>query len=76
MRIVGRYVCQVEINVNMDGNANGILPFDEIHQKFIGDEITDAMKDIISNEFIDGDEGTVTVTKMYGDVYRVEDEQK
>ena len=72
MRIIGRYVCQVEIDVNMDGDTPGVLPFDEIHKKFMGDELTDAMKDIISDEFLDGDEGKVTVTKMYGDVYKAE----
>ena len=76
MRIVGRYVCQVEIDVNMDENVLGILPFDEIHKKFMGDEITDAMEDIIRNYFLTGDEGTVTVTKMYGDVYKEEGEQE
>ena len=70
MRIIGRYVCQVEIDVNIDEDTPGVLPFDEIHKKFMGDELTDAMKDIISDEF--GDEGKVTVTKMYGDVYKAE----
>ena len=70
MRIVGRYVCQVEIDVNVDENRDGLLPFDEIHKKF------DAMKNLVSSEFIDRDEGTVNVTKMYADVYRVEGEQE
>lgn len=76
MKIVGRYVCQVEIDVSMDGNTNGLLPFEKIHEKFTGDGLTNAMREIISSEFIDGDEGTVTVTKMYGDAYKVEDEQE
>ena len=76
MRIVGRYVCQVEIDVSMDGNTEGLLPFEEIHEKFTGNELTNAMREIISSEFIDGDEGAVTVTKMYGDVYKVEDEHE
>ena len=73
MKIVGKYVCQVEISISMDETVPGILPFDEIHKKFMGDEITDALKEIISDEFLDGDEGTVNVTKMYGDVYKTED---
>ena len=76
MKIVGRYVCQVEIDVSIDGNTEGLLPFEKIHEKFTGDGLTDAMKDIISSEILDGDEGTVTVTKMYGDAYKVEDEQE
>ena len=76
MRIVGRYVCQVEIDLNVDENRDGLLPFDEIHKKFTGEELTDAMKNLVSSEFIDRDEGTVNVTKMYADVYRVEGEQE
>lgn len=75
MKIVGRYVCQVEMDISVDGNTDGLLPFEEIHEKFTGDELTNAMRKIISSEFLGGNEGTVTVTKMYGDVYKVEDEQ-
>ena len=76
MKIVGRYVCQVEVDVSMDGNTDGLFPFEEIHEKFIGDGLTNAMRDIISSEFLDGGEGTVTVTKMYGDVYKVEGDEE
>lgn len=76
MKIVGRYVCQVEINVSVDGNTKGLLPFEKIHERFTGDELTNAMREIISSEFLCGDEVTVTVTKMYGDAYKVEDEQE
>ena len=76
MEIVGRYVCQVEIDVRLDGKTDGLLPFEEIREKFTGDGLTNAMREIISSELLDGDEGTVTVTKMYGDVYKVEGEQE
>lgn len=76
MKIVGKYVCQVEISISIDETAPGVLTFDEIHKKFMGDEITDALKETISDEFLDGDEGAVNVTKMYGDVYKTEDEQE
>lgn len=76
MKIVGRYVCQVEINVSIDGNTEGLLPFEKIHEKFTGDELTNAMREIISSEIAIVDECAVTVTKMYGDAYKVEDEQE
>ena len=76
MKIVGRYVCQVEIDVSVDENTKGLLSFEEIHEKFNGNELTNAMREIISSEFLGGDEGTVTVTKMYGDAYKVKDEQE
>lgn len=77
MKIVGRYVCQVEIDVSVDGNTKGLLPFEKLHERFTtGDELTNAMREIISSDFIRRGEGTVTVTKMYGDLYKVEDEQE
>ena len=76
MKIVGRYVCQVEINVSVDGNTKGLLPFEKIRERFTGDELTDTMREIISSEFLCGDEVTVNVTKMYGDAYKAEDEQE
>lgn len=76
MKIVGKYVCQVEISISMDETAPGVLPFDEIYKKFMGDEITDDLKELISYVFIAEDEGAVNVTKMYGDAYKTEDEQK
>lgn len=76
MKMVGRYVCQVEIDVSVDGNKKGLLPFEKIHERFTGDELTNAIRESISSEFLCRDEGTVTVTKMYGDLYKVEDEQE
>ena len=72
MKIVGRYVCQVEIDLSIDENTEGLLPFEVIYEKFTGDVLTDTVREIISDELIEGDEGTVTVTKMYGDVYKAE----
>ena len=72
MKIVGRYVCQVEIDLSIDESTKGLLPFEVIHEKFTGDVLTDTVREIISDELIEGDEGTVTVTKMYGDVYKAE----
>ena len=77
MKIVGRYVCEVELDVSIDGNTPGLLPCDEILEKFTGDALTSAVRDMISREFFDEDEGSkVTVKKTYGDAYMVEDGQE
>ena len=62
MKIVDKYVCQVEINLNVDEATPGLLPFDEIHKKFMGNDIADDLKGIISDKFFAEDEGTVNVT--------------
>ena len=73
--LIGRYVCEVELDVSIDGNTPGLLPYEEIDEKFTGDALTNAVREIISREFFD-EGSTVTVKKMYADVYMVEDGQE
>lgn len=71
MKIVGKYVCQVEIDLHVDENTPGLLPFDEIDLFFNGDAMTKEMYDVVSDAFIDDDEVTVTVTKVSSMLRRV-----
>lgn len=73
MKIQGRYTCLVELSINIDGNTKGLLPFEEIYENITGDELTNVIRKIISHEIVD-DQTTLTVTKLYGDVYKVEED--
>lgn len=76
MKIKGRYVAQVEIDINVDASRKGLLPFEEIHEMVMGDKITDILREMLNDELFLEDEGKITVTKMYGDAYQVEGDQE
>lgn len=67
--IKGRYVAQIEINFAMDESTEGLLPFEEIHKRTT-EGLTPMLKELIRDEI---DEGEVTVTQMFADVWMAED---
>lgn len=69
-KVKGRYVAQVEINFEIDEDEEGLLPFDEMHEKLTV-RFTPMLKAYIEEGF----DGSVEVTQMYADVWRVEDER-
>ena len=73
MRVKGKYVCTVEIDIDFQYNKE-MLPFEEIREKTVGGWLTDGIKDAITDEIMDARYGKVTVTQQYADLYEVEDE--
>ena len=73
MRIKGKYVCTVEIDIDFLYNKE-MLTFEEIKEKTVCGWLTDGIKDVITGEIMDARYGKTTVTQQYADLYEVEDE--
>lgn len=61
--IKGIYVAQVRIDIAVDENSPGLLPFDQM-QKALREQTTEAVKDLLEDELF-GDVGTVTVEQQW-----------
>lgn len=72
-RIKGRYVAQVIIDIDIDANQKGILPYEIIRDK-INNDLDSNLKDMIQEELFLKGEGTVEVDKQYCNVYQVPDD--
>ena len=66
--IRGRFVAQIEINISVSENTPGLLEFEKL-QKAVKEKQCAAIQTILQDEF--GEIGTVSVTQMYADVWRV-----
>lgn len=69
--IKGIYVAQVRIDIAVDENSPGLLPFDQM-QKPLREQTTEAVKDLLEDELF-GDVGTVTVEQQMADLWETED---
>ena len=69
--IIGKYVCMVTIDLEVK-DANGLKPFDEIKDMFLGNGLTDAMRQVMFNDFGYEDGVDCTVVKIFGNVMRGE----
>lgn len=69
--IKGIYVAQVRIDIAVDENSPGLLPFDQM-QKALREQTTEAVKDLLEDELF-GDVGTVTVEQQMADLWKTED---
>lgn len=67
----GIYVAQVRIDIAVDENSPGLLPFDQM-QKALREQTTEAVKDLLEDELF-GDVGTVTVEQQMADLWETED---
>ena len=65
--IKGKFVATIEIDIAVDENAPGLLPFEKLKEAVHNDMET-AGKDLRCEEF--GDIANVTVTKTFADLYR------
>lgn len=65
------YVAQVRIDIAVDENSPGLLPFDQM-QKALREQTTEAVKDLLEDELF-GDVGTVTVEQQMADLWETED---
>ena len=69
-RYKGKYVAQVEIDIDVDAELPDILPFDEIKEN-ITIEFTPFIKEMME-DVIDKNFETVTITQQYADLYLCE----
>ena len=67
--IKGKYVAIVEVNLSIDENTPNLKPFHQL-EKVVKHEITDAIKDMLEDEF--GEVGSVIVTQNFADLYRID----
>ena len=71
--IKGKFVATIEIDIAVDENMPGLLPFEELKEA-VHDDMEAAVKDMLCDEF--GDVATVKVTKSFADLYRTEDKHE
>ena len=71
--IKGKFVATIEIDIALDENTPGLLPFEELKEA-VHNEMEIAVKDMLCDEF--GDVATVKVTKSFADLYRTEDKHE
>lgn len=71
--IKGKFVATIEIDIVVDENTPGLLPFEELKEA-VHNEMEIAIKDMLCDEF--GDVATVKVTKTFADLYRTEDKHE
>lgn len=69
--IKGLYVAQVRIDIAVDENSPGLLPFDQM-KKVLREQTTEAVKDLLKNKLF-SDVGTVTVEQQMADLWETED---
>ena len=65
--IKGKFVAQVEIDISVDENTPGLLPFDEFKDA-VQKEQRVVLQNMLEDEF--GDIGTIKVTQLYADAWR------
>ena len=68
-RIKGRYVATVEIDFDTE-RLPGMIPIEEIHEKFRSNTFTEMVRQTLANGFYFG---KVQVTQQYADIYEVEE---
>ena len=71
--INGKFVATIEIDIAVDDNTPGLLPFEELKEA-VHNEMEIAIKDMLCDEF--GDVATVKVTKSFADLYRTDDKHE
>lgn len=71
--IKGKFVATIEINISVDENTPGLLPFEKLKEA-VHNDMEVAVKDILCEEF--GDIATVKVTKTFADLYKTEDKNE
>ena len=69
--IKGKYVAMVEIDISIDENKPGLMPFDEMKEYFY-EHMENETKALIEEEL--GDEATVRIITLAKDMYRVEED--
>ena len=68
--IKGKFVATIEIDIDVDENTPGLLPFEKL-KGAVHNDMETAVKDILCEEF--GEIASVKVTKTFADLYKTED---
>ena len=71
--IKGKFVATIELDIAVDDNTPGLLPFEEMKEA-VHNEMEIAVNDMLCEEF--GDVATVKVTKTFADLYRTEEKHE
>lgn len=71
--IKGKFVATIEIDIAVDENTPGLLPFENLKEA-VHNNMESAVKDMLCEEF--GDIAIVKVTKTFADLYRTEDKHE
>ena len=71
--IKGKFVATIDIDISVDENTPGLLPFEKLKEA-VHNDMEVAVKDILCEEF--GDIATVKVTKAFADLYRTEEKHE
>ena len=71
--IKGKFVATIEIDIAIDENTPGLLPFEKLKAAVYND-MEAAVKDMLCEEF--GDIATVKVTKTFADLHKTEDKHE
>ena len=71
--IKGKFVATIEIDIAVDENTPGLLPFEKMKEA-VHNNMEAAVKDMLCEEF--GDIATVKVTKTFADLYGTEDKHE
>lgn len=72
-RIKGRHVAQVVIEMDVDENTPHLKTFEQLRDTF-ANQITENVKDALTNSYFCSPYLTVTVEKQFADVWRAGDE--
>lgn len=67
MKIKGKFVAQVEVDISVDENTYGLLPFDKFRDA-VQNEQRVVLQNMLEDEF--GCIGTIKVTQLYADAWR------
>lgn len=67
MKIKGKFVAQVEVDISVDENTYGLLPFDKFRDA-VQNEQRVVLQNMLEDEF--GYIGTIKVTQLYADAWR------
>ena len=67
--IKGKFVATIEIDIALDENKPGLLPFEKL-KEVVHNEMETAVNDMLCEEF--RDVATVKVTKTFADLYKTE----
>ena len=71
--IKGKFAATIEIDIAVDENKPGLLPFEKL-KEVVHNEMEADVNDMLCEEF--GDIATVKVTKSFADLYRTEDKHE
>ena len=66
--IIGKYVATLEIDVCLDENMEGLLPFEEIKKNFCGSNMEKCLTEMLIDEL--GEAFTVSVNTQHIDLYK------